>query len=46
MVLTYHKIVVKKETVKTSNVIGFTRGIDPVRKDNYFIVGAHWDHEG
>ena len=33
-----------KETA--SNVIGFIEGNDPVLKDEYIVVGAHFDHLG
>lgn len=38
----------KEETLsfKTSNVIGVLRGSDPVLKDTYVMVTAHYDHIG
>ncbi|MBL8190503.1 MAG: M28 family peptidase [Acidobacteria bacterium] len=38
----------KEETLsfKTSNVIGVLRGSDPVLKDTYVLVTAHYDHIG
>jgi hypothetical protein len=38
----------KEETLsfKTSNVIGILRGSDPVLKDTYVLVTAHYDHIG
>jgi hypothetical protein len=34
------------ETIKLRNVIGLLRGSDPVLKDSYVIVSAHYDHIG
>lgn len=31
---------------KVANVIGLMPGSDPVLKDNYIIIGAHFDHVG
>lgn len=38
----------KEETLsfKTSNVVGILRGSDPVLKDTYVLVTAHYDHIG
>ncbi len=38
----------QKETLsfKTSNVVGILRGSDPVLKDTYVMVTAHYDHIG
>ncbi|MEK7830872.1 MAG: M28 family peptidase [Acidobacteriota bacterium] len=38
----------KEETLsfKTSNVVGLLRGSDPVLKDSYVMVTAHYDHIG
>lgn len=38
----------KEETLsfKTSNVVGLLRGSDPVLKDTYVMVTAHYDHLG
>src|SRR2546428_12680606 len=33
-------------TCESQNVIGTLPGIDPVRKDEYVIYTAHWDHLG
>ena len=38
------KLKFAKETA--SNMIGFIEGNDPVLKDEYIIVGAHFDHLG
>lgn len=32
--------------VETQNVIGFLEGTDPVLKNEYVVVGAHYDHVG
>jgi len=36
----------KKPIVKTCNVIGFIEGNDPVLKNEYIVLGAHYDHLG
>ncbi len=36
----------QKQTIKLRNVIGLLRGSDPVLKDSYVIVSAHYDHIG
>jgi hypothetical protein len=36
----------QKTTVKLRNVAGILRGSDPVLKDTYVIVSAHYDHIG
>lgn len=35
-----------KPLVKTSNVVGFIEGKDPILKNEYIILGAHYDHLG
>ncbi|MEE8335238.1 MAG: M20/M25/M40 family metallo-hydrolase [Candidatus Neomarinimicrobiota bacterium] len=35
-----------KETAKVPNIIGIIPGQDPVLKDEYIILGAHFDHLG
>jgi hypothetical protein len=40
------KIAVKKEVESTQNVIAILEGSDPVLKDEYVAVGAHYDHVG
>ncbi|UCS95233.1 M20/M25/M40 family metallo-hydrolase [Echinicola marina] len=35
-----------KSPVKTWNVIGYVEGTDPILKDEYIVVGAHYDHLG
>lgn len=45
------KLRVKKEmpvkpAVKTWNVIGVIEGNDPILKDEYIVLGAHYDHLG
>lgn len=37
---------VKNETVYTQNVVGILEGSDPVLKNEYVAVGAHYDHVG
>lgn len=36
----------KTELVRGMNVVGVIEGSDPKLKDEYFIVGAHYDHLG
>ncbi|MDD8030825.1 MAG: M20/M25/M40 family metallo-hydrolase [Acidobacteriota bacterium] len=36
----------KTNLVRTMNVIGYIEGSDPKLKDEYFVVGAHFDHLG
>jgi hypothetical protein len=36
----------KSETVPTQNVVAIWEGSDPVLKDEYVAVGAHYDHVG
>ncbi len=40
------KISVKNETLGTQNVVGVWEGSDPVLKDEYVALGAHYDHVG
>lgn len=40
------EIVNDTKIVMTQNVIGFREGTDPVLKNEYVIVGAHYDHVG
>ncbi|WP_251795740.1 MULTISPECIES: M28 family metallopeptidase [unclassified Arenibacter] len=35
-----------KKAVKTWNVIGYIEGNDPVLKNEYIVLGAHYDHLG
>lgn len=39
-------IAVKSETVYTQNVVGILEGSDPVLKNEYLAIGAHYDHVG
>jgi aminopeptidase YwaD len=32
--------------IKTANIVGFIQGIDTVLKDEFIIIGAHYDHLG
>lgn len=38
------EVIQKRE--KTSNVVGMLAGSDPVLKDEFIVVGAHYDHLG
>lgn len=40
------KVAVKKDTESTQNVIAILEGSDPVLKDEYVAIGAHYDHVG
>ena len=37
---------VKPSMTTTYNVIAYLEGSDPVRKDDYIVMGAHYDHLG
>lgn len=37
---------VQEVKVTTSNVIGILRGNDPALRDQYLVIGAHYDHLG
>ncbi|HEY4758137.1 MAG TPA: M20/M25/M40 family metallo-hydrolase, partial [Chthoniobacterales bacterium] len=39
-------IAVKNETLSTQNVVGIWEGSDPILKDEYVALGAHYDHVG
>ncbi len=39
-------IEIEKETVDVPNVIGLIPGNDPILKDEYVVLGAHFDHLG
>lgn len=36
----------KTALVRSTNVLGMIEGSDPNLKDEYFVVGAHYDHNG
>jgi hypothetical protein len=36
----------KTSLVRVANVVGYIEGSDPKLKDEYFVVGAHFDHNG
>ncbi|TXE09142.1 M20/M25/M40 family metallo-hydrolase [Gelidibacter salicanalis] len=36
----------EKRPVKTSNVVAFLEGNDPILKHEYIVLGAHYDHLG
>ena len=40
------KIATKSEIVPTQNVVGVFEGSDPILKDEYVALGAHYDHVG
>ena len=37
---------VSQDSVLTNNVIGYLPGSDPMLKDEYIVIGAHYDHLG
>ena len=37
---------VNSDTVLTQNVVGYIEGSDPVLKNEYIVIGAHYDHLG
>jgi hypothetical protein len=37
---------VDHDRVRTQNVLGMIEGSDPVLKDEYIVIGAHYDHLG
>jgi hypothetical protein len=39
-------VALRNETVYTQNVVGILEGSDPVLKNEYVAVGAHYDHVG
>jgi Zn-dependent M28 family amino/carboxypeptidase len=39
-------VVVRNETLSTQNVVAVWEGSDPVLKDEYVALGAHYDHVG
>ncbi len=39
-------VAVKTENISTQNVVGILEGSDPVLKNEYVAVGAHYDHDG
>ena len=44
--LRVEKDIDKKPIVKTCNVVGFIEGNDAVLKNEYIVLGAHYDHLG
>ncbi|MCX6283736.1 MAG: M20/M25/M40 family metallo-hydrolase [Bacteroidetes bacterium] len=40
------KVDVVQKHAKTANVIGLLEGSDPVLKDEYLVIGGHYDHLG
>jgi len=34
------------DSVETNNIVGYLEGSDPVLKNEYIIIGAHYDHLG
>ncbi len=39
-------VAVKSDTVYTQNVVGILEGSDPVLRNEYVAIGAHYDHVG
>lgn len=39
-------IAAKTDNISTKNVVGILEGSDPVLKNEYIAVGAHYDHDG
>lgn len=39
-------VALKNDTVYTQNVVGILEGMDPVLKNEYVAIGAHYDHVG
>jgi hypothetical protein len=39
-------VAAREETLTTQNVVGVIEGSDPVLKDEYVAIGAHYDHVG
>ena len=39
-------VALKNDTVYTQNVVGILEGSDPVLKNEYVAIGAHYDHVG
>lgn len=37
---------IEKQEAQTANIIGIIRGSDPVLRNEYVVVGAHYDHLG
>lgn len=40
------KIKYQNELIPVQNVIGYIEGSDPVLKDEYIVIGGHYDHVG
>jgi hypothetical protein len=40
------KVAAKSERTPTQNVVGIIEGSDPVLKNEYVSIGAHYDHDG
>ena len=36
----------KADTVSTQNVVGYLAGSDSELKDEFIVIGAHYDHWG
>ncbi len=39
-------VAVKADTIYTQNVVGVLEGSDPIMKNEYVAIGAHYDHVG
>jgi len=44
--LEYLSINIRRREVLASNVVGIVNGADPVLKNEYIVIGAHYDHLG
>lgn len=38
--------IIEQEKTNTYNVVGFLEGNDPILKNEYIVIGAHYDHLG
>jgi hypothetical protein len=41
-----YNIITSRQDVKSKNVVGIAEGTDPVLKNEYIVLSAHYDHEG
>ena len=41
-----HTNSVSKDTVQTQNIVGYLEGNDSLLKNEYIVIGAHYDHLG
>jgi hypothetical protein len=40
------KVTINEDHLKTGNIVGLIPGTDPVLKNEYLIIGGHYDHVG